>query len=214
MGEAPARNVVVLPVLFEGETKAVIELCIDQRVRTELPELPRPADGFDRGHDQHDLLQHAYGRTSTAAQEVERGTRGSSRRAQRQGQAPSGQEHGSRDGQPKPGGEGRAAAADLQVQVRVPGQHVSRAADTAQQPVDPLADAGGKPRRQSHPGAGEVRPDRVHFRGRLALADQRDPGSLQGRSWQDADRPAPRRAGRRARISRTDLSTRGTSRGG
>ena len=33
MGEAPPRSVVVLPVLFEGEIKAVIELASFQHVQ-------------------------------------------------------------------------------------------------------------------------------------------------------------------------------------
>ena len=36
------------------------------------------------------------------------------------------------------GGEGRAAGADLEVQVRIPGQHVARAAHAAEQPADPV----------------------------------------------------------------------------
>ena len=46
LGEAPPRNVVVLPVLFEGETKAVIELASFQPFSSEPPHLPRSADGL------------------------------------------------------------------------------------------------------------------------------------------------------------------------
>ena len=58
------------------------------------------------------------------------------------------QEPGGRAGAPGAGGEGRAARADLEVQVRVPRQHVARAAHAAQQPADPLRPAVQEPGRQ------------------------------------------------------------------
>ena len=48
------------------------------------------------------------------------------------------QEPRGRAGQAGAGGEGRAAGADLEVQVRVPGQHDPRAAHAAEQPADPV----------------------------------------------------------------------------
>ena len=56
--------------------------------------------------------------------------------------------HGGRAGPPGAGGKGRAAGADLEVQVRVPGQHVARAAHAAEQPADPVGPAVQEPRRQ------------------------------------------------------------------
>ena len=47
----------------------------------------------------------------------------------------------SRAGPPGAGREGQAARPDLEVQVRVPGEHVARAADAAQQPAHPLRPA-------------------------------------------------------------------------
>ena len=58
------------------------------------------------------------------------------------------QEPRSRAGPAGPGRKGQAACLDLEVQVRVPGQHVARAADAAQQPADPLRPALEEPRRQ------------------------------------------------------------------
>ena len=58
------------------------------------------------------------------------------------------QEPGGRAGAPGARGEGRAARADLEVQVRVPGQHVARAAHAAEQPADPVGPAVQEPRRQ------------------------------------------------------------------
>ena len=48
------------------------------------------------------------------------------------------------------GGESRAALDDLQVQVRVPREHVARAAHAAQQPADPRQAAVRQPGRQPH----------------------------------------------------------------
>ena len=54
----------------------------------------------------------------------------------------------SRAGPPGAGREGQAARPDVEVQVRVPGEHVARAAHAAQQPADPLRPAVEEPRRQ------------------------------------------------------------------
>ncbi len=43
LGEAQPSSIVVLPVLFEGQTKAVIELASLQSVHVDQPHLPRPA---------------------------------------------------------------------------------------------------------------------------------------------------------------------------
>ena len=57
------------------------------------------------------------------------------------------------------GRKGRAAGAHLQVQVRVPGEHVARAAHAAQQPADPVEAARRQRGRQPHAQAGRVRAD-------------------------------------------------------
>ena len=69
------------------------------------------------------------------------------RRAERRGRA---QEPGNRAGAPRARREGRRAGADLEVQVRVPRQHVARAAHAAQQHPDPRPAARRQPRRQPH----------------------------------------------------------------
>ena len=65
------------------------------------------------------------------------------RRAERRGRA---QEPGDRAGPPRARGEGRRARAHLEVQVRVPRQHVARAAHAAQQHPDPRPAARRQPR--------------------------------------------------------------------
>ena len=56
-----------------------------------------------------------------------------------------------RPGPPVARGQGRAARADLALQVGVPGQHVARAAHAAQQPADPVAAAGAELRGRRSP---------------------------------------------------------------
>ena len=67
------------------------------------------------------------------------------RRAERGGRA---QEPGNRAGAPRARGEGGGAGAHVALQVRVPGEHVARAAHAAQQHPDPRPAAGGERRRQ------------------------------------------------------------------
>ena len=95
------------------------------------------------------------------------------------------EEPGGRAGQGGAGGEGRAARPDLQVQVRVPGQHVARAPDAAQQPADPVADPDRERRRQPDRQAGRVRPDHPQLGLRPARPDQRHPRPVQDRVRHD-----------------------------
>ena len=59
LGEAPPLNIVVLPVLFEGEVKAVIELAsFDEFSEIQLT-VPRSAHREHRHRAEHDRRQHA-----------------------------------------------------------------------------------------------------------------------------------------------------------
>src|SRR5579884_454493 len=90
-----------------------------------------PAEGADRG-------QPPPGGTGSHAAEI-----------RRTAQAPAG-------GAAREGG---AARGYFEVQIRVPREHVARAANAAQQPFDSGADAGGKLRPSAYAEAGEVRGD-------------------------------------------------------
>ena len=108
--------------------------------------LPRSADRIDRHRDQHHRGQHPHRRPAEAVAVAGRGARQPAGRtadhqpgAAEQGAAagapePGGrtQEHRGRAGAPGARGESRAARADVQVQERVPGQHVARAAHAAE----------------------------------------------------------------------------------
>ena len=54
LGEAPPLNIIVLPVLFEGQVKAVIELASFQPVQRGPPGVPRSAHGKHRYRAEHD----------------------------------------------------------------------------------------------------------------------------------------------------------------
>ena len=146
-----------------------------------------------RRRPQHDLVQHADGGAAPGAEAVQRGARGPGRRAEREGEAARGEEQRGRAGQPQPRGEGGAAPAHLQVQVRVPRQHVATScarrstACSSCRRCSPRTGTGTSPPEQV-----EVREHRLHLRQRAPRAHQRDPGPLQGRGRQDADRAARR----------------------
>ena len=99
-------------------------------------------------------------------------------RAERRGRA---QEPGNRAGAARARRKGDRAGAHLEVQVRVPGQHVARAAHAAQQHPDPGPAAGRQPGGQSHRQAGRVRPDHPRRRHRPAEPDHRHPRSVEDR---------------------------------
>ena len=174
LGEAPPLNIIVLPVLFEQEVKAVIELAsfsrfsethqsfLDQltesigivlntiaaNMRTEgllkqsqllTSELQSQQEELKKTNERleqqaatlrrsEELLRHAAGYAAA-----------DQRGARREGAASRDPEARGRDQEPRglarqdrPRGEGRAALADLALQVAVPGQHEPRAAHAAE----------------------------------------------------------------------------------
>ena len=56
----PPLNIIVLPALFEGEVKAVIELATFGEFNETHQQLPRPADGIHRHRAEHHRRQHAH----------------------------------------------------------------------------------------------------------------------------------------------------------
>ena len=68
---------------------------------------------------------------------------------------------------------------------RVPGQHVARAPDAAQQPADPVADPERERRRQPDDQAGRLRPDHPQLGLRPARPDQRHPRPVEDRVRHD-----------------------------
>ena len=201
LGEAPPRNIIVLPVLFEGEVKAVIELAsfhrfsdihltfldqltesigivlntiaanmrteellkqsqsLTEELQTSRRSSPRPTAAGAAGRSlqaseellkqQQDELQQTNEELEEKAELLAEQNAEVERKNREVEQARAGA-----------GGEGRAARADLEVQVRVPRQHVARAAHAAQQPADPVADCSSEnPDGNLTDQAGRVRQD-------------------------------------------------------
>ena len=140
------RNIVVLPVLFENQVKAVIELASVTEFTPLQIDLPRAAHRQHRHRAQFDRSDDADRRPAQAVaaarrriadaaartaadQRAARAEGAAARRTQRRSRA---QEPGNRAGAPRAGGKGGRARAHLEVQVRIPGQHVARAAHAAE----------------------------------------------------------------------------------
>ena len=119
--EALPRNVIVLPVLFEGQVKAVIELASLSDFTAVAPRVPRAAHGQHRHRAQQHRGDDADRRAAQAVaaarrraadaaegaaadQRAARAEGAAARRAERRGRA---QEPGDRAGAPRARGEGR-----------------------------------------------------------------------------------------------------------
>ena len=96
-------------------------------------------------------------------------------------------------------GEGGGGRAREPLQVRVPREHVARAADAAQQLAHPREAPRRQQGREPHGRAGEVRDDDLRRGQRPARAHQRHPRPLEGRSGQ-ARGPAARASAWRASL--------------
>ena len=173
-----------------------------QRVQRDPPVLPQPADGIGRHRAQHDRRDDAHRGPAQAVAAADRGTAGAPDRAHQEagraarhqrGAAGKGaaarereeagreQEPRNRDGAPRARGEGRAARAHLEVQVRVPRQYEPRAADAAQLAADPVEAAGRQPAGQPQREADRVRAHHQLGRHRPAQPDQRHPRPVEDR---------------------------------
>ena len=153
------KSIIVLPVLFEGQVKAVIELAsLSDFTELQIAFLEQLTasigivlNSIEATMQTEDLLTAVAEARRRAAepagraaadQRAARAEGAAARRAQLRGRA---QEPGDRAGPPRGGGEGDRAGAHLALQVGVPGQHEPRAAHAAQ--LDP--DPGPAARRQS-----------------------------------------------------------------
>ena len=159
---ARPRSVIALPVLYEGQVKAVIELASVQEFTALASGVPRAAHRQYRRRAEHHRSDHAHrdaartiaatrGRAAIAAERAaadQRGTRDqgeAARGTERRGGA---QEPGDRSGATRTGRESDRARGDVAVQVRVPREHVARAAHAAEQHSRARPAARRKRRRQ------------------------------------------------------------------
>jgi HAMP domain-containing protein len=166
-----------------------------RRLQRHPPGVPRPADGIDRHRDQHDRGEHADGRPPHAvadpragAAEPPGGTADDEPGAAGEGAAAGAPEPGGGAQEPRggagPPGAGRkgpAARPHVEVQVRVPREHVARAAHAAQLAPHPFRPAFRKRRGQPHEQAGGVRAHDPLVGQRPADAHQRHPRPLEDR---------------------------------
>ncbi len=221
-GHAQPLNIVVLPVLFEDDIKAVIELgsfekfsdnhllFLDQLTQSigivlnTIAANMRTEELLKQSHGAHHRAAVAAGR----APADQRGARRESappRRAERRGREAHPRDRGSA---PRARAEGRAARAHLEVQVAVPRQHVARAAHAAQLAADPLEAAqrqqGAEPQQQ----AGRDGADDPARRLRPAHADQRHPRPLEDRVGDDVGRHHRAADQRHLRRRRADVPRR------
>ena len=202
-------NIVVMPILFEEQVLAVVELASLHDVLRRQPGVPRAARRDDRRRAQRDHRQPPHGGAAGAVPVAHRGAavavRGApdpaggapalQRRARGPGAVAAGlrgaaadpaggaaadqrgaagegaapvaaeprhraQERRDRAGAQGARGERRAARAELEVQVGVPGEHEPRAAHAAQLAADPLQAALRQPRGRTSPTSRSSSPRR------------------------------------------------------
>ena len=139
LGGAPPTNIVVFPVLFEGETKAVIELAALSSVHGHAFELPGTAHSVAGRGVEHDRSDDANGKSAaaiaaahyraadpavrTSADQRGAGIKGKAAgRTERRSRT---QEQGSRTGAPRAGRAGGRTGAHFEIQIRVPREHVA-----------------------------------------------------------------------------------------
>ena len=175
-----------------------------RRVHALAPRIPRAAHRQHRRRAQHDRGHDAHGRPAAPvaaarrrAADAAEGAAADQRRARHQGAAArraerggGTQEQGDRVRAPGRGREGGGARAHVAVQVRVPREHVARAADALEQHPGPRAAARGERGREPDRPPDGIRahdPRRGH---RPPEPDQRHP-----RPFEDRVRHRERRVG-------------------
>ena len=152
----------MVPILFEGEVKGVIELASFHRFTTVqlafidqlLESLGIVVATIEATMRTDELLRQSQSMAEelqTQQEELQQTNEELEEKARQLTEQKGEVERKNREvelAKARARGEGRAAVAHLEVQVAVPGQHVPRAAHAAQQPADPVAAARRQPRGQ------------------------------------------------------------------
>ena len=195
LGEAAPMNIVVLPILFEGQVKAVMELSSLESIQSDAPGLPGSTHGKHRHRSQHHRSEHAHGRfaetitvprlrVAKPAGRIATDQPGAGRestpalRAERRSRT---QEPRGRAGAPGARRQGAAALAHLALQVRVSREHVPRVAHAAQQPAHSGRSTFIQPGWQPDSETGRVRPHDPRIGQGSAETDQRHSRLIQDR---------------------------------
>ncbi len=198
---------------------------LDARVHRLAPGVPRAAHRLHRRRAQHDRGDDAHRAPAEAVAGARRRAAGTAegaaadqRRACQQGAAArraergsGAQEPGNRAGAPRAGREGGRAGAHVALQVRVPREHVARAAHAAQQHPDPRPAAGRERRHQPEPAPGRVRQDDPRRGHRPAEPDQRHSRPVEDRVRHGHGRIRGPAVHASARDDRAQLPARGGS---
>ena len=188
LGEAPPRNIVVLPVLFEGELKAVIELASFKTFsQNHLNFLDQLMDSIGVILNMISSIDE-NGRAAAGAETFQRRTGSASQGARRKSQA-------ARSQKPR-SGAGRESleekAEQLSLISKYKSEFLANMSHELRTPLNSLLILSKmlvrEQRRQSDARAGQVCQHRLCFRQRSTGLDQRNSGSLQSGSWQNADR--------------------------
>ena len=187
LSEAKPRNILVLPIVFEGEAKGVLELasveCFSPSHQAFLDQLTESIgiviNTIKANMRTEDLLTQSQSlakQLQSRGEELQQTNEELQDKAKLLAQRNQEVERKNQEvEQARQALEDKAdpAGAHLQVQVGVPGQHAPRAAHAAQQPADPVRPAVPEPRRQPDRPAGGVRQDHPLVGQRPAHAHQR-----------------------------------------
>ena len=164
LGESPPLNIIVLPILFEGSVRAVIELAsfaaFSATHQAFLDQLTESIGLVLNTVSATTVTEKLLAQAQSQAQELQsrqeqlrqsnedlakQATLLADQNSEIESQVP-----GGRGGEAAGRGEGDRAVAVLEVQVGVHRQHVARAAHAAEQPAGARRAARGQPRRQPH----------------------------------------------------------------
>ena len=227
LGSTAPVSIVVLPVLFEGDVKAVIELAsfgqfsdihlafLDQLTQSigivlnTIRATMRTEQLLQQSQALAEELQSQQLQLQKTNAELQE-------KAQLLAEQKTEVETKNREvEQAKKALEEKAEqlGAHFQVQERIPGQHEPRAAHAAQQSADSGAHAVGKLGQEPDAQAGQVRRNHSHLRNRSAGADQRHSGSEQDRIRQDGRGSRRRPLQRARRLLPAHLPARGRRQG-
>ena len=157
------KNLVVFPVLFENQVKAVIELSsVSSFTTSQITFLEQLTDSIgivlnsiEATMQTEGLLtqsQQLAGELQTQQKELQQTNEQLEQKAQQLAERNvevETEEPGNRAGAPRAGRKGDRAFADLEIQVRIPGQYVARVAHAAEQHPDPRPATHRKSGRQS-----------------------------------------------------------------
>ncbi len=228
LGDAAPQNIIVLPVVFEGQVKGVLELASFERFNPThqafLDQLTESIgiviNTIEANMRTEDLLKQSQSLAHELQSRQEELQNTNQELQEKAGllahQNVEVERKNAEVEQARQALEEKAKqlALDVEVQVGVPREHVARAADAAQQPADSLGPALEEPRGEPLAEADGVRQDDPLVGQRPADAHQRHPRPVEDRVGDSRGRRGRAAALGPARVRRADLPPRGRGEGG